>query len=239
MSNAIPFHGKNQQAYQGLKRLILTLELPPGELLNEAELMESLGCGRTPIREAIQRLATENLVVARLRQTAFVASILAHGLAEIVETRLILEIPAARLAAERGSPKERSALSAACEAFRADARANSSDGILSGDAAIHGLIAAMGRNSFLSEYTDRLALFSQRVWWLSVRNAGRDEALVSCHDELTRTICAGDPEAAVRAAADHVALFQARLGHLIQPVPTTIAGRATGTSDRSKSSSAA
>lgn len=239
MSGAIPFHGKSQQAYQELKRLILTLDLPPGELLNESELMEGLGCGRTPIREAIQRLATEKLVVARLRQTAFVAPILAHELAEIVETRFILEVPAARLAAERGSPKEQSVLSAACEAFRADARANSSDGILSGDAAIHGLIAAMGRNSFLSEYTERLAVFSQRVWWLSVRGAGRDEAFISCHDELTRTICAGDPEAAARAAADHVALFQGRLGHLVQPIPAPMADRAAGTPDKGKSSSAA
>ena len=163
-------------------------------------------------------MAAEKLVVARLHQTPFVAPILAHGLAEIVETRLVLEVPAARLAAVRGTVQERATLKAASDAFRADARADNRVGILAGDATIHGIIATMSRNSFLADYADRLAVFSQRVWSLSVRNADGDEAFIACHDDLARTICAGDPEAAACAAADHVVLFQQRLGHLIQPI---------------------
>lgn len=210
---------KGQQAYIELRRRILVLEFEPGQLLNESELVESLGCGRTPIREAIQRLAAEKLVVARLRQTPFVAPILAHELAEIVETRLILEVPAARLAAERGSAKQRIALNAACAVFHDYARADDREGILATDVAIHSLVSAMSRNSFLVDSSERLASFSQRISWLSVRNVRQDEAFIHCHDELTRAICTGDTDAAERAASEHVALFEDRLRDLLRPVP--------------------
>ena len=219
MTDPAPSRQKAEYAYRELKRQILMLEIAPGQLLNEAQLMQRLCVGRTPIREAIQRLATEKLVVANPRQTAFAAPILAQELAEIVEMRLVLEVPAARMAAERGSAQERAELQAACESFRQHAAADDRPGILFGDAAIHSLIASMSRNSFLVDASERLASFCHRVWCLSVQNAGRDEAFVHCHDELTRTICAGDVEAAGRAAADHIRLFRTRLGRLIEAIP--------------------
>ena len=94
---------KGHSAYEQLKQRIVKHELAPGQLLHELELMETVGFGRTPIREAIQRLAAEKLVVARPRQTAFVAPILASDMSELVEMRLILECPAARLSAPRGT----------------------------------------------------------------------------------------------------------------------------------------
>lgn len=219
--------GKGQHAYRELKRLIMELEFAPGELLLEPDLTNRLGLGRTPIREAIQRLAAEKLVVARPRQTAFVAPILAHELAEIVEMRLILEVPAARLAAERGTTEERKRLGANCSAFRDRVSADDTQGTLSSDAAIHELIASMSRNSFLSEYSDRLTTFSQRVWRLSIENARGEDSFIDSHDELERTICAGDPKAAARAAREHVLLFQVRLSRLVKPVSPN-ANRAMG-----------
>ncbi len=216
MRSVVPFQGKSQQAYAELKRRILMLEMQPGQMLQEAELIEMLGCGRTPVREAIKQLAAEKLVVARPRQTAFIAPILAQELAEIGEMRFILEVPAARMAAERGTAAERKRLRAACESFRKRARADDRSGMLAGDAAIHGLIASMSRNSFLLDSSERVAGFSQRVWWLSVQHASRDDAFVRCHDELVDAICAGDSQAAARKAEDHVGLFQARLGRLVQ-----------------------
>ncbi len=203
----------------------MTLEYAPGQLLHEPELISSLGLGRTPVREALQRLAAEKLVVARPRQTAFVAPILAQELAEIVEMRLVLEVPAARLAAERGTMAERERLRAACAKFRGRVSAEDMQGTLSSDSAIHGLIAAMTRNSFLSDYSDRLTAFSQRVWWLSVDDARDDTSFAKSHDALERTICAGDPVAAARAATEHVGQFQARLGRLVQPVSPGTAPR--------------
>ncbi|GJD52167.1 HTH-type transcriptional repressor RspR [Methylobacterium crusticola] len=240
MTDAIPFKGKAPHAYRELKRRILTFALEPGQLLNEADLVDELALGRTPIREAIQRLAAEKLVVARPRQTPFVAPILAHELAEIVEIRLVLEVPAARLAAERGSAQQRERLGMAGTQFREHAgRPDDGTGILTSDAAIHGLIAAMSRNTFMADYAERLASFSQRIWWLSVQNTHRDEGFVRCHDELIATVCAGDVNAAGRAAEAHVELFRTRLGRLLQVIPTgAVTGEAPLRPDRSAPGSA-
>ena len=159
MSDAIEIRGKSQHAYRELRRLITTLELAPGQLLHEAQLIDELGFGRTPLREAIQRLAAEKLVVANPRQTPYVAPILAQELSELVEMRLVLEVPAARMAAERGAVAERAQLQAACEAFRNASSVDDRPGILSGDAKIHALIAAMSRNSFLADHAKLLDFF--------------------------------------------------------------------------------
>ena len=219
--NAAPMKVKGHDAYHELRRRIVTHELAPGQLLHEPELIDELGFGRTPIREAIQRLAAEKLVAARPRQTAFVAPILASDLAELVEMRLILECPAARMAAERGAPHERGRLHEAGEAFRGRVQAGDIEGTLSADGTIHGLIAAMARNSFLAENSERLAALSQRVFWIAIGNALREDAFAGCHDELIRTIISGDPEAASQAAKKHITLFQARLGRLLLAGPAT------------------
>ncbi len=130
-----------------MKQRIVKHELAPGQLLHELELMDTVGFGRTPIREAIQRLAAEKLVVARPRQTAFVAPILASDMSELVEMRLILECPAARLAATRGTARGRAKLREAGEAFRAHVKAMDIEGSLAADAAIHTMIAVMACNS--------------------------------------------------------------------------------------------
>jgi DNA-binding GntR family transcriptional regulator len=219
VTEATPIRGKSQHAYAALKSRIMSLDLAPGQLLQESELIEELGLGRTPVREAIQRLAAEKLIVANPRQTAYVAPILAQELAEIVEMRLVLEVPAARMAAERGTAHERRLLEEACETFREYAAADDRPGILFGDGALHALVATMSRNSFLADYSKLLNAFSGRIWSLSVRNAHRDEAFPRCHDKLVRAICAGDAEVAGRAAADHVGFFRGRLSRLLDARP--------------------
>ncbi len=110
MQQVVVFGGKAGQVYQELRRRILMLQLAPGQPLHEAELIEQLGSSRTPIREAVQRLAAEKLVVLRPRQTPFVAPILASELAQLSEIRMVLEPECARLAAERGTAAERKQL---------------------------------------------------------------------------------------------------------------------------------
>lgn len=91
---------QSEVAYRILKEKIVNLELPPASLLNEAELMAELDLGRTPIREALQRLALENLVVILPRRGTIVADLNLSDLQKIFEVRLELEVYAARLAAE-------------------------------------------------------------------------------------------------------------------------------------------
>jgi DNA-binding GntR family transcriptional regulator len=90
-----------EQAYRSLLEDIVTLKLDPGDVLAEDALRERLGLGRTPIREALQRLASEDLVVVLPRRGVIVSQINVTDLTEIYEVRSRLEGLAARLAAER------------------------------------------------------------------------------------------------------------------------------------------
>ena len=91
------------RAYYAIRELIVTLELPPGSVVREPELTERLGIGRTPVREALRRLAQERLVEVFPRRGMFVTEVDARDLARLCEVRVALEPEAARLAAERAT----------------------------------------------------------------------------------------------------------------------------------------
>ena len=91
------------RAYYAIRELIVTLELPPGAVVREPELTEQLGIGRTPVREALRRLAQERLVEVFPRRGMFVTKVDVRDLARLCEVRVALEPEAARLAAERAT----------------------------------------------------------------------------------------------------------------------------------------
>ena len=93
----------SDEAYHQIKRRIVTLEMPPGSVIDESTLKEELGLWRTPIREALQRLAREDLVTILPRYGIFVDDIKVTDLRQIFEARVPLEIACVRLAAERAS----------------------------------------------------------------------------------------------------------------------------------------
>ena len=92
---------QSEQAYDAIRELIVTLELPPGSLVDERDLMARLGLGRTPVREALRALAQEKLIEVYPRRGMFVTPVDARDLAALSEVRGVLEPFAARLAAER------------------------------------------------------------------------------------------------------------------------------------------
>ncbi len=96
-----------ERAYVDLRDRIVTLHLPPGTVLREDELMKDLGIGRTPLREAVKRLALENLVEVQPRRGTFVTAIEAADIQNITEVRAELEGYAAELAALRLDPETR------------------------------------------------------------------------------------------------------------------------------------
>ena len=91
------------KAFYSIRDMIVSLELPPGAVLHEAQLMAQLGVGRTPIREAVRMLAQAKLVEVYPRRGVFVTSVHISDLASLSEVREVLEGHAARLAAERAT----------------------------------------------------------------------------------------------------------------------------------------
>jgi DNA-binding GntR family transcriptional regulator len=107
MDRPMTDNGRNvslrQRAYERIKKKIVSLELSPGSVIDEAVLQAELDLGRTPIREALQRLSLEKLVVIVPRRGMFVADIGVMDLQRLFEVRVVLECMAARLAAQRGT----------------------------------------------------------------------------------------------------------------------------------------
>src|SRR6184192_4459490 len=99
--HAEPPRSQSEAAYFLIRDRILSLALPPGSLVHEAQLRQELSIGRTPIREALQRLGHEKLVRSVPNRGTFVTDVNITDLARITEVRVVLEGHAARLAAER------------------------------------------------------------------------------------------------------------------------------------------
>ncbi|NIV36357.1 MAG: GntR family transcriptional regulator, partial [Anaerolineae bacterium] len=100
----------SDKAYQLIRHKIITLELPPQSAIDEQSLMHDLQVGRTPIREALQRLAAEGLVFLAPRRGMFVSEISITDLQKIFELRMVLEGFSARLAAERATDNQLAAM---------------------------------------------------------------------------------------------------------------------------------
>src|SRR5256884_2404972 len=100
------------RAYVAIRDRVVSLELAPGALIDERRLVERLGIGRTPVREALRRLAHDQLVEVYPRRGMFVTGVDVRDLARISEVRVALEPEAARLAAERTTEADRSELDA-------------------------------------------------------------------------------------------------------------------------------
>ena len=99
-----------EQAYRQIEERIVTLRLEPGEVLSEASLSLELGIGRTPIREALQRLAREGLVNILPRRGILVSDINVRNQLELLAVRREVERLMARLCAVRASQEERKPL---------------------------------------------------------------------------------------------------------------------------------
>src|SRR5690348_17666353 len=100
---------QSEEAYARILERIVSLEMAPGSVVNEARLREELKIGRTPIREALQRLARENLVRSIPHRGTFVTDVNITDLARITEVRVVLESHAARLAAEKHTSGDKEA----------------------------------------------------------------------------------------------------------------------------------
>jgi DNA-binding GntR family transcriptional regulator len=155
-----------ERAYVDLRDRIVTLQLPPGTVLREDEMMKNLGIGRTPLREAVKRLALENLVEVQPRRGTFVTAIEAADIQNITEVRAELEGYAAESAALRLDPETR----AEAEALLSDIESLDGAGgqhlLMQMDERIHRFVWRAAHNPYLTETLERYFTHSLRIWYL-------------------------------------------------------------------------
>jgi DNA-binding GntR family transcriptional regulator len=198
---------QSERAYLLIRDQIVTLRLAPGSVIEEARLREELGLGRTPIREALQRLAHENLVTFVPHRGTFVCDINLTDLHRLTEVRVQLEGYAARLAAERASAGDRSAMKAMLDELE---RIDESDvhELMRLDQRIHRLVYAATRNTFLQAMLEESFNLSLRIWFLGLDRGVRIKAAVEEHRELLEAIVRRDSDRAESMMRQHVTGFE-------------------------------
>jgi DNA-binding GntR family transcriptional regulator len=200
------------RAYLAIRELIVSLELPPGAVIDERELMQRLGLGRTPVREALRQLAQEQLVEVFPRRGSFVTGVDVRDLARISEVRGALEPEAARLAAERATEEERDELADLSGQIKRGAD------LMGLDERIHRAIYAAAHNNLLEKTLGEYYVLAHRIWMIAL---DRDEALedaVEAHRDLIQAIIVGNGDRAASLMQDHVENFETAMRKVLVSV---------------------
>lgn len=192
---------QSDRAYHALKKMLLALQIPPGKLLSEAELMRELGVGRTPLREAVQRLVADGILTVIPRHGTQVTAISGEDLRQIMEIRIPLEVQAAQLAAERATEKEVAALEAALSESETE---SAPDYYILFDYQMHTLIARAAHNKYLSESLARLYALSVRLFYSAHFQRERLDEMRKEHRMVVDAIRSRDPRAAGEVMRSHL-----------------------------------
>jgi DNA-binding GntR family transcriptional regulator len=196
------------RAYRALRDRLVTLRIPPGSPIDEDAIGRELKMGRTPVREAIKRLALENLVTVFPRRGTFASEINITDLAHISDVRVQLEGHAAYRAAERITDAQRAELSGLLEELRLSRGRDDLEALMELDATVHRFVYRCAGNPFLEETLGRYLNLSLRIWYLVIDRLPHLFARVDEHQEVLEAISAGDPERARDIIADHIATFE-------------------------------
>jgi DNA-binding GntR family transcriptional regulator len=194
------------RAYAALRDRIVELRIAPGAPINEDELGRELDMGRTPVREAIKRLALENLVTVFPRRGTFASEINITDLAHISDVRQQLEGHAAYRAAQRLTTARRQELDGLLERIANPADAPR-DELMALDADIHRFVHRASANPYLEETLGRYFNLSLRIWYLVLDRLPHLTERVREHRPLLEAVREGDADRARAIAAEHVGTF--------------------------------
>jgi DNA-binding GntR family transcriptional regulator len=195
-----------ESAYVAIRDQIVTLVIPPGAPLNEQLLAAQLGVGRTPVREAIKRLESEQLINIFPRRGTFASDINIADLALITDVREQLEGHAAQRAAERAVPNERASLEALVKEIVK--RQPGGRQLMKLDARVHRSVYACTHNPYLQRNLTEYYNLLLRIWHLYLDRLPTLDRHVSEHEQLLRAIIEGRGAEARKVATEHVLNFE-------------------------------
>jgi DNA-binding GntR family transcriptional regulator len=188
-----------EQAYRQLEEQIVTLRLKPGEFLSEHALAANLSIGRTPIREALQRLAREGLVTILPRKGILVTETDPRKQLLVLEVRRELERLLARLGAQRADREQRQRLCEIAEGMDRAAKTNDDIVFMRLDRELNLLISAAANNDYAARAMRSLNGHSRRFWYLHYRQAADLPLCARLHAAQARAIADGDAKRAAEA----------------------------------------
>lgn len=190
------------QAYEILEAMIANLELKPGEALSEVELAERLGIGRTPVREALQRLAREHLVQILPQRGVLVSEIDIKRQLRLLEVRREVERLVVRCAARRANEEERQRFEELGLVFEEAGKTGDQVMFMRADKEFNDLSVRAARNEFAAGAMGLMHGLSRRFWFLHYKQADDLLSIACLHSRLSAAIGRRDENAAGQALDD-------------------------------------
>lgn len=187
--------------FQKLEELIVLTELKPGVMYSEKELADLVGFGRTPVREALQRLAIEGLVVIKQRKGIQITEVDPDVQIQLLEIRRPLQNFAAEYAAKRASKSDRLAMNRfAAELEKATAKAPATRAqALAAVRKAHDLVVQACHNEFALKTLRIVQGLSRRFWIFHMKREDFFPA-ADLHARLLREVAQGDVKKAINAS---------------------------------------
>jgi DNA-binding GntR family transcriptional regulator len=197
-----------ERAYVEPRDHIVTLHLPPGTVLREDALMQEMRIGRTPLREAVKRLALESLVEVQPRRGTFVTEVEAADIQNITEVRAELEAYAAELAANRLDPETRANGESLLREIEELDGGGDQERLMRFDERIHRFTWEAARNPHLTQTLERYFTHSLRIWYLVLDRVPTLSHAVHDQIQLLEAILDRNGPHARTIMHEHVLAFQ-------------------------------
>ena len=198
-----------ERAYDEIRRMIIRLDLAPGDVVREADLQETLDMSRTPIREALQRLARDHFVTVIPRRGMFVSAIDVDELSMLYETRAIMEPYAARLATKRGTQDDWDEMADVLAETKLPGKPPAE--LIELDRRCHEIIWRASGNRFLTSTLDTLYAQSDRLWHMYLADVADMGHAVDEHDAIHDALQSGDADTVATLIEAHVNSFDAQV----------------------------
>ncbi|MBO9124176.1 MULTISPECIES: GntR family transcriptional regulator [unclassified Rhizobium] len=194
----MPNSSQSHLAYLALEHAIVTLALTPGALVNEKQLIDLSGHGRTPVREAIQKLAWQGLIVVKPRVGLQIAEIKPTDHVHVMQVRRELEPIAAALVAEQATDGQRNQLVECARAMNDCAVSGDLAGFFAADKAFDEILEESCPNAFITSALGPVQTHSRRLWY-SKASPERMDRSISLHVAVIRAIQQGKATEARKA----------------------------------------
>ncbi|MBI2317750.1 MAG: GntR family transcriptional regulator [Betaproteobacteria bacterium] len=204
----IPLH---DQAYEKIKHEIITLGFRPGEYLNEALVSKLLRIGRTPVRQALNRLMLEGMVDVIPRKGVIVKAVSLDDVIETIDVRIVNETYCAKLAAVRADDNDIAELTRILDQAEEAVAVSDSVRQMTLDRDFHNTLSRAARNTVLADCIRTLHDRSLRFWFISLRDPAHHLAVKQEHRAILGAIKARDAEAAGVAVRSHIESFRANI----------------------------
>jgi DNA-binding GntR family transcriptional regulator len=196
----------SDRAYKVLEELIITRELAPGAVFSESALTARLKIGRTPVREALQRLEFDGLVQVLPRRGILVSEMNVQTQLKMLEVRRQLEGLVVRLAVSRSTDSERQHFRAVADGLEEAAQIDDGIAFMRVDREFNELLTSAAQNEFLHKAMGLMHGLSRRFWFSYYEEVADLPLCARLHAEVARAIADGD-EPAAAAASDRLSDF--------------------------------